>query len=896
VANDVNKRNQVEQKLQKKTHDLNERVKELNCLYGISRVYEKQDLSLDQILQEIIDLIPPAWQFPEITCAQLVLDNQIYRTNNHKETNWKQTGDILVHGDRVGVLEVCYLEERPERDEGPFLQEERRFLNTIAERLGKTIERKRTEEALRKAHDELEQRVDENTRELSTLLKVSSTVASTLELEPLLELILDQLKAVVDYTSISILTLAEEVTALAYRGPVPQEEALRFHFLAKSAWIDQELFHRQEPVIIADVRDDTPLTRTFQEKVGGRLETTFEYIRSWMGVPLMVKERMMGILSLSHSCPNFYSPHQAELTFAFASQAAVAIENARLFSTTKHHADELETLFAIQQAITRHLDSDAVLQLIADEARRLTATRLSLVYLLEGDDLRIAVLSGEYSPDISVGYRIPVAHSVAGLSIQSGQPVIVDDAQSDPRVYADVIRRLGVRCYMTVPLISVSQPIGVIVVADEQAGTLGPDDERVLALLASGAVIGLENANFYQKEQERRQESERRRHVAEGLRDILAILNSNRPLEEILDYIVAQAGRLLGSDAVAIYQLQSEVGLLSIQAARGLPADYGAEADIPVDQGALGQAVVTRQPVAVSNVAIALADDNDLQLDPQRQVLAARLVNSYRALLVVPLIIKDEVYGDILLCYPEPRDFSEDEISLAVTFCDQAALAIENARLRAQVEEIAVAAERSRLARDLHDAVTQTLFSASLIAKALPDVWERYPDEGQRGLQDLRQLTRGALAEMRTLLLELRPAALTDARLGELLSQLAEAITSRTLVPVALTVEEDCDLPPEVQVVLYRIAQETLNNCAKHARASRVTVSLICQPAQVVLSISDDGSGFDPSSISPDHLGISIMHERARTIGATLKIESQPGHGTQVEVTWPDTGERDANE
>lgn len=883
----VNKRNQVEQELQKKTHDLNERVKELNCLYGISRVYDKQDLSLDQIFQEIIYLIPPAWQFPEITCARLVLDNQIYQTNNYKETGWKQTDDILEHGDRVGTLEVCYLEEKPERDEGPFLQEERNLLNTIAEQLGKTIERKRTEEALQQAHNELEQRVEAHTRELSTLLKVSYTVASTLDLEPLLDLILDQLKAVVDYTSISILTLAEEVTALAYRGPVPQEEALQFHFLAKSAWIDQEFLHRQKPIVIADVRDDTPLARTFQDKVGERLKTTFDYIRSWMGVPLLVKERMIGILSLSHSQPNYYTPHQAELAFAFANQAAVAIENARLFSTTKHHADELETLFAIQQAITSRLDSDAVLQLIADEAQRLTDTRLSLVYLLEGDELRVAVLSGEYSPEISVGYRIPVANSVAGLSIRWHRPVIVDDAQSDPRVYADAIRRLGVRCYMTVPLISVSQPIGVIAVADEQAGTLGPDDERVLALLASGAVIGLENARFYREEQARRRESERRRYVAEGLRDILAILNSNRPLQEILDYIVAQAGRLLGSDAVAIYQLQNEAGLLSIQAARGLPADYVAEADIPVDQSALGQAVVTRRPVAVSDLAVALAEDGDLQLDPQQQALAARLANSYRALLVVPLVVKDEVYGDILLCYPEPRDFSEDEISLAVTFCDQAALAIENARLRAQVEEVAVAAERSRLARDLHDAVTQTLFSASLIAKALPEVWERFPDEGRRGLEELRQLTRGALAEMRALLLELRPAALTEAQLGELLSHLTEAMTSRTLVPIALKVEEICDLPSEVQVALYRIAQEALNNSAKHARASQVTVSLTCQPAEVVLSISDDGCGFDPSSISLDHLGVSIMHERARSIGATLNIESQPGHGTRVEVTWP---------
>ena len=151
MANDVSKRNQIEKELQKKTYDLNERVKELNCLYGISKVYEKQNLSLDQILQEIIYLIPPAWQFPEITCAQLVLDSQIYRTNNYEETVWKQAGDILVNGDCLGILEVCYLEEKPERDEGPFLQEERSLINAIAGRFGRSIERLQAEEGQREA-------------------------------------------------------------------------------------------------------------------------------------------------------------------------------------------------------------------------------------------------------------------------------------------------------------------------------------------------------------------------------------------------------------------------------------------------------------------------------------------------------------------------------------------------------------------------------------------------------------------------------------------------------------------------------------------------------------------------------------------------------------------------
>jgi PAS domain S-box-containing protein len=200
--------------------------------------------------------------------------------------------------------------------------------------------------------------------------------------------------------------------------------------------------------------------------------------------------------------------------------------------------------------------------------------------------------------------------------------------------------------------------------------------------------------------------------------------------------------------------------------------------------------------------------------------------------------------------------------------------------------EQAIAAERNRLARDLHDAVTQTLFSASLIAEVLPRLWERNPEEGHRRLDELRELTRGALAEMRTLLLELRPTALVEAELGDLLRQLAESITGRSRVPVELTVTGRCDLPAEVKVAFYRIAQEALNNVAKHAAAEEATVRMACQPNEARLCVRDDGRGFDLDAVPPDSLGLGIMRERAEGIDAALRVESKPGTGTQVEVVW----------
>jgi signal transduction histidine kinase len=223
-----------------------------------------------------------------------------------------------------------------------------------------------------------------------------------------------------------------------------------------------------------------------------------------------------------------------------------------------------------------------------------------------------------------------------------------------------------------------------------------------------------------------------------------------------------------------------------------------------------------------------------------------------------------------------------------------------------RAEELAVLQERNRLARELHDAVTQTLFSASLIAEALPALWERNQEMGRERLAMLRQMSRGALAEMRTLLLELRPAALAETSLEDLLRQLGEAVTGREGVPVTLEVEGLCELPADLHVALYRIAQEALNNVVKHAKASQVAVSLCCTPrvpspssregegagVKVELCIRDDGRGFDLDDVPPEHMGLGIMRERAEAAGAQLGIVSQTGRGTQVTVVWPGDGGR----
>jgi PAS domain S-box-containing protein len=405
------------------------------------------------------------------------------------------------------------------------------------------------------------------------------------------------------------------------------------------------------------------------------------------------------------------------------------------------------------------------------------------------------------------------------------------------------------------------------------------------AVAVSVDVTGRELAyrTLEQRVEERTREVERRRQVAESLRGILAALNSSRTLNDILDYIAAQASQVLDADAVAIYRLRG--GVFRIQIARGLDAEYVQRMFIRPGEGPLGRAVEARQPAAVTDIAAEILALPEVREDPIRRPLLDRLTTKYRALLAVPLIVKGEVYGGLALYYDSHRTLSDEEVGLAATFADQAALALENAKLRDQTTEEATSAERSRLARDLHDAVTQTLFSASLIADVLPRIWERVPAEGHRCLTDLRRLTRGALAEMRALLLELRPAALEEANLDCLLRQLAEAVAGRSRIAVALSIAELPPLPRDVKIALYRIAQEALNNAARHARASRVELALGALPRGVELRIADDGRGFDPARVSSEHLGLGIMRERADAIGAQLTIESAPG-GTLVTAAW----------
>ncbi len=195
--------------------------------------------------------------------------------------------------------------------------------------------------------------------------------------------------------------------------------------------------------------------------------------------------------------------------------------------------------------------------------------------------------------------------------------------------------------------------------------------------------------------------------------------------------------------------------------------------------------------------------------------------------------------------------------------------------------------ERQKLARDLHDAVSQTLWTASIIADILPSLWEHDQAKGRRSLQQLQQLTQGALAELRMLLLELRPSSLIATSFQELLEHLAEATMSRKEIDIEVTVNKKTSLPIDTRLALYRIAQESLNNISRHSKATKARIAVSETDTHLILLIEDNGRGFDLAARGTKRMGLSIMEERAEAIQAEIDISSRGGEGTTIIVRWP---------
>ncbi|MGD9891271.1 MAG: PAS domain S-box protein [Dehalococcoidia bacterium] len=267
--------------------------------------------------------------------------------------------------------------------------------------------------------------------------------------------------------------------------------------------------------------------------------------------------------------------------------------------------------------------------------------------------------------------------------------------------------------------------------------------------------------------------------------------------------------------------------------------------------------------------------------------MAMPFFSQVRSWLAVPMMLGDQVTGILSLIHDQPGFYTPRHAELASAIANQAAVALENATLYERAQSLAVLEERQRLARDLHDSVTQSLFSLSMISDAVPKLLDRRPDVARERLARLNELAHGALAEMRALLFELRPESLEREGLVAALEKQIAAMKARHQLVVTAAMTTEPELSLEGKEALYRIAQEALHNTVKHAQAAHVELRLTAGDDGVCLEVEDDGIGFDPSVVFPGHLGQQSMRERAERLGGAVLVRSAPGDGTCVRALIP---------
>ncbi len=465
-------------------------------------------------------------------------------------------------------------------------------------------------------------------------------------------------------------------------------------------------------------------------------------------------------------------------------------------------------------------------------------------------------------------------------------PIIVVSGKGSLEDAIQAVRQ-GAWDYVTKPIFDMTALELIVTRALERAHLIRENrayqqhlEQVILERTAASERLSEANERLQQEiaERTRAEAAEKQQRVlAEALRDTAAALNSTLNFEAVLDQLLANLERVIQHSMGNICLIDGDVSY-PVRWRGYEPYAYDETMRalrLPIkDTPGLQGMVENGKPLIIPDVA---------EYPGWQRIEGMAWIRSHVG---APIRSGQKIIGFIGLDSPEPNYFKAAHVEGLQSFVDQAAIAIENARLYGQAQELAALEERNRIAHDLHDAVSQTLWSATLVADMLPSRWEKDPVAGRLDLDTLRRLTRGALAEMRALLLELRPGALGTVPLGELLNQLVQAFIGRTGIAATFEVEGEQILPSDVQIALFRMSQEALNNIARHADASEVKVCLRCHPQWVEIRIDDNGRGFDVEAIPPGHLGLGIMRERSASIGATLTIVSTIGKGTTVEIIW----------
>jgi len=596
---------------------------------------------------------------------------------------------------------------------------------------------------------------------------------------------------------------------------------------------------------------------------------------SAMAVPILRKRQLIGFFGAAVPWPRHFNQSDVALLSLVARHAAIAIENAQRFEQQRRRMDRLALITRVSRTIAAGLDLDDLLRRTIVAIHRQLGYASAVLSLLdpEAPDTLVVQAIGGRQGSLLPGFRLKITQGISGAAIRERSVQIASDIRHDKRYFPCRGLPRTKMAALAVPILLGGKPLGSINV--ERKAPFGDEDAETLQLVADHLAVAIHNAAIFEKEKVRAKRLSLISRIGQ-----IAATGLNR--EDLLQRAADAVHELLGYANVDIPVIDpDQPDILLFGARGGEHKKIGFTDRLPIRQGIIGAAAREGRTQLV----------NDVTKDPRYVTPPINLKN--RAELAVPIIHSGRVLG--VLNVEGRRPFDADDAASLQVVADHLAVAIHNADLHAKAQRDAIHEERQRLSRDLHDSVTQLLFSLSLLAQSLGPSWRRSAAEGERKAARMVQLSSSALREMRALIGALYPADVLDTP-GQQTPHTSLPERLRALTPedaeggpkVCFRSRAWTRQTPKIEAVLYRVAQEALTNAVKHARASRVDLLLSGDKGKACLIVADDGTGFCASDLRKKRtrasggLGLGIMKARVKEQGGHISLRSVPGKGTTI--------------
>jgi signal transduction histidine kinase len=537
---------------------------------------------------------------------------------------------------------------------------------------------------------------------------------------------------------------------------------------------------------------------------------------------------------------------------------------------------ELAALNVIAAAVSSSLDLKDVLDSALDKTLEVMEIESGGIYLLDEESglLNIVAQRG-FQPDFVTGIdKLKLGEGFSGRVAQSGQPMLVKNVSTDPRLTREVVQDAGLRSAAIFPLSSKGKVLGTFFTIARTDREFSEQDVQLLTSVGHQIGVAIENARLYEQAQRRMRE-------LEALHRADAELYRHLSLDEVLQALVDIGVDILKADKSTLIVWDEGREQLVARAARGFSPETMALLSFSRGEGTFGHVAATGESVIVED---ALTDPRRKHERPE-VVQAAISLEGIRSFMHLPIKIGDDVFGVFSAIFTTPQTFDEDDLRLFTALAGRAALAIENARLYEQAQQIAALGERNRLARELHDSVKQQALAASFQLGTAVTLFDSDPQTAKKHLLEADNLVDAIRKELTDLILELRPQAMDKKDITETINDYVVEWAHQSGIEVQVDVQEPTELSLEVKLALFRILQESLANVARHSSAECVDVVLrVDEDTQFI--VKDDGQGFD-TRVEHGGMGLQSMRERAESLDGSFTVESHPGEGTRVSVSFP---------